>query len=81
MREVLRTNDLVRLSFVQALLRDAQIDAHLLDANVSSMLDGGVGGSVIGVARRLMVSDDDFDAARRRLVSAEEWDARLDVIS
>lgn len=74
MREILRANDLVRLSFVQALLRDAQIEAHLLDANMSSVMTGGV----VAFGCRLMVTDEDFDAARRRLTNAGEWDERLD---
>ena len=67
MKELLRTNDLVRLSWLGALLKDAGIESIVLDANMSVM-EGSVG----ILQRRLMVVDDDFDAARAILVESGE---------
>lgn len=60
MKEVLRTNDVVFLSWVDALLADAGIDAVILDTH-TSILEGSIG----ALPRRLMVLDEDLDAARR----------------
>jgi hypothetical protein len=65
MIELMRTNDVVVISFVESLLRDAGIDVLVADQNMS-VLDGSVG----ILPRRLLVSDDDADAARRILVDA-----------
>ncbi len=67
MVELLRSNDPVRLSFVTALLADAQIQVVMLDAHASV-----VQGSIIAIERRLMVADDDLAPARRVLDSAGE---------
>ena len=66
MIELMRTNDLVRLSFVEALLRDAGVEPLVLDA-YASVMDG----SVLAIPRRLMVDDDDEALARRVLREAE----------
>lgn len=60
MRELLRTNDLVKLSWLQALLTDAQIPHLVFDAH-ASVLEG----SALAIRRRLMVEDVDFARARR----------------
>jgi len=62
MKVVLRTNNVVLLSFAQSLLKDAQIDTLVLDEN-ASVMDGSLG----ILPRRLMVSDDDFPQAERVL--------------
>jgi hypothetical protein len=67
-RELLRTNDTVRLSFLRVLLRDAGIDAIVLDQHMS-VLEG----SASAIPRRLMVADEDEARARRVLVEAGEW--------
>lgn len=67
MKELLRTNDLVRLSWLGALLKDAGIESIVLDANMSVM-EGSVG----ILQRRLMVVDDQFDEARAVLAEAGE---------
>ena len=41
MRELLRTADPVRLSFLQALLAEAGIDSLVLDTNTGSLLPYG----------------------------------------
>ncbi|MEC9153725.1 MAG: DUF2007 domain-containing protein [Pseudomonadota bacterium] len=51
MKELLRTTDLVRLSWLTALLSDQQIEAFVLDAH-TSVLEG----SASAMPRRLLVS-------------------------
>jgi hypothetical protein len=67
MRVVLISNNLVRLSFTQALLRDAGVGSILLDAHVSAM-EGSIG----AIPRRLAVEDDDEAQALRILREAGE---------
>lgn len=67
MRTVTTSNDLVRLSFLHALLRDAGIDSVLLDSHTSAV-EGGIG----AIPRRLMVLDEDELHARRVLLEAGE---------
>jgi hypothetical protein len=67
MKELLRTNDLVRLSWLGALLKDAGIESIVLDANMS-LLEGSVG----ILQRRLMVADDQLDEARAVLAESGE---------
>jgi hypothetical protein len=67
MRVIAVTNDLVRLSFLIALLRDAGIDSLLLDGHASAV-DGSIG----AVPRRLAVAADDETRARRVLRDAGE---------
>jgi hypothetical protein len=63
--ELTRTNDLVLLSFLEALLLDAGIEPILLDMHTSAME-----GSVVAIRRRLMVSEEDADRARRVLAES-----------
>ena len=65
MKELIRTNDAVIISFVESLLRDAGIDCLIADQNMS-VLDGSLG----ILPRRIMVSDDDADEARRIIADA-----------
>ena len=67
MRELLRSNDLVRLSFIEALLKDDGIAAVVLDGHTAA-----IEGSIGALPRRLMVAEEDFAQARRRLVDAQE---------
>jgi hypothetical protein len=67
MKELLRTNDPVRLSFLQALLRDAGIDTLVLDHH-TSLVEGSIG----AIPRRLMVSKRDYGRARLVLTAAGE---------
>ena len=60
MRVVTISNDLVRLSFVRALLRDAGIESVLLDGH-GSATEGSIG----AIPRRLAVRPDDEAQARR----------------
>lgn len=61
------TSDLVRLSFLQALLKDAGIESVVLDQHISA-LEGGIG----AFPRRLAVRDEDLARARAILREAGE---------
>lgn len=65
MIELIRTNDAVVISFVEALLRDAGIAYLVADQNMS-VLDGSIG----ILPRRVMVADDDAEQARCILTEA-----------
>lgn len=65
MEELLRTNDIVLISFVEALLRDAGIEHILLDQNMS-VVEGSLG----VLPRRLLVDEKRADVARRLLEDA-----------
>jgi Putative prokaryotic signal transducing protein len=67
MRELLRSNDLVHLSWAQAALAAAGIESVLLDAHISS-IEGNIG----AFPRRLMVHEDLLDQARKVLAQAEQ---------
>ena len=66
MVELLRSNDVVLLSWVTALLKDAGIEAIVLDLHMSFM-EGSIG----ALPRRMMIHDDDAAAARRLLDQAD----------
>jgi hypothetical protein len=65
MKELLRTNDVVLLSFATALLRDEGMEPVVLDTHMS-ILEGSVG----AIPRRLMVADSDYVTARALLDGA-----------
>ena len=65
MKELIRTNDAVIISFVEALMRDAGIDYFVADQNMS-VLDGSLG----ILPRRIMVDADEIGRARAILADA-----------
>ena len=65
MIELVRTNDAVLISFIEALMRDAGIEFLVADQNMS-VLDGSIG----VLPRRVLVVDDDIDEARKILADA-----------
>jgi hypothetical protein len=67
MRVLLTSNNVVRLSFLIALLADAGIEAVLLDGH-TSVLEG----SANAIPRRLVVTAEDFVRASRVLREAGE---------
>ena len=67
MKELLRTNDVVKLSWIQAILTDAGITPILLDVH-TSILEG----SAAAIPRRIAVSNEDYDQACRVLEAAGE---------
>ncbi len=71
MVELFRSNNPVLLSWSQALLRDAEIEAVVLDGHMS-VLEGSIG----ALPRRLMVAEADAERARRILEEAGVATAR-----
>lgn len=69
MKELLRTNDPVLISWLQALLRDDGIESFVFDAYMS-ILEGSAG----AIPRRLMVIDEDLETARKLVTDAGEGD-------
>jgi hypothetical protein len=67
MKELLRTNDAVRLSWLQALLEDSGIDSLILDHH-TSLVEGSIG----AIPRRLVVAERDYRRARALLAAAGE---------
>lgn len=65
MRELVATNDPVLLSFIEALLRDANIHCAVVDRNMS-VLEGSVG----ILPRRVLVSEHAWMRAAEVLSSA-----------
>ncbi len=65
MEELLRTNDLVLISFAQSILAEAGIPAHVFDQNMS-VVEGSLG----IIARRVLVPSDRGDEARQLLTDA-----------
>ncbi len=65
MRELVRTNDAVLISAIEALLNGAHIGHIVFDQNMS-VLEGSIG----IFPRRILVGEDELDAARRLLEDA-----------
>ena len=65
MRELVRTNDLVLISAIEALLNGANIEHIVLDQNMS-VLEGSLG----MLPRRILVGEDELARARRLLQDA-----------
>tara|TARA_Y100001954_G_scaffold198862_1_gene216458 strand:+ start:8933 stop:9151 length:219 start_codon:yes stop_codon:yes gene_type:complete len=68
-KELFRSNEMVFLSWVEAMLRSEDIEIVVLDGHMS-VLEGSVG----AIPRRVMVSDEDYSRACRLLVDAGEGD-------
>ena len=65
MRELVRTNDLVLISAIEAFLTSANIQHVVLDQNMS-VLEGSLG----MLPRRILVDEDQADRARKLLQEA-----------
>jgi hypothetical protein len=65
LRELVRTNDAVVISAVEALLKGAHIAHMVVDQNMSVM-EGSIG----IFPRRILVGEDQFTAARKLLTEA-----------
>ena len=65
MRELIRTNNAVVISAIEALLKGAKIHHMVLDQNMS-VLEGSIG----ILPRRIMVEDEQIAAARKLLLDA-----------
>jgi len=67
MEVIAASTDMIRLSFLMALLRDAGLDPVLLDQNIAAT-EGNIG----MFPRRIAVATDDAPQARRVLAEAGE---------
>lgn len=65
MKELIRTNDAVVLSFAESLMKDAGIGCFIADQGMS-ILEGSLG----LLPRRFLVDEDDEQEARRVLIDA-----------
>src|SRR5262245_44408662 len=65
MRELVRTNDAVLITAIEALLNGARIKHLVVDRNMS-VLEGSIG----IFPRRILVDEEQFDAARKLLQEA-----------
>lgn len=65
MIELIRSNDVVLLSFAESLMRDAGIVCMIADQSMS-VLEGSLG----LLPKRLLVAEDRADEARRLLIDA-----------
>jgi len=68
-REILRSNEIVFLSWAEALLKSENIEIFALDGHMS-VLEGSAG----AIQRRIMVARDDYERAKRLLTDAGEGD-------
>lgn len=71
MKELLRTSNLVSISYIQACLAERGIESVVLDAHTSTYYGGTF------IKRRVMVSTEDYEAALRIL---NEQKAHFDTI-
>ena len=65
----MRTNNPALLTFVEALLKEAGISYFIADRNIS-VVEGSIG----AFPRRVLVAEDEEDAARRLLADADIGD-------
>ncbi len=70
MQEIVRTNDAVLISAIEAFLKSADIPCFVADQNMSVM-EGSLG----FLPRRILVADDDQRRARQLLTEAGYGDA------
>ena len=67
MKELLRSNNLVEISYLSSMLKSEGIEVHILDNNMSIIEGRG-----IAIPRRLMVNEADFVFAKKLLEEASE---------
>jgi hypothetical protein len=65
LEELLRTNDIVLISFVESLLKEAEIPHFIADQNMS-VIEGSLG----VLPRRVLVAEDRMEEARTLLREA-----------
>ena len=69
MKELLRTNDPVRLSWLRALLKDSGVYSLVFDHH-TSLVEGSIG----AIPRRLMVAERDYSRACALLGTSDAED-------
>jgi len=67
MKELLRTNNAIEMSWTKAILSEVGIECVLMDQHASIME-----GSICAIQQRLMVLEDDFDRAKRVIEAAQK---------
>jgi hypothetical protein len=65
MKELMKSNNPVLLTYIDALLNEANIDHEIADLHIGT-LDGVIG----ALARRVMVNEEDYEAAREIVSTA-----------
>jgi hypothetical protein len=63
LQELLRTDDIVQIARLTALLEEQGIETYVFDSHLSAAFAGAID----LLSQRLMVSDDDYPRARRIL--------------
>ncbi|MDF2366823.1 DUF2007 domain-containing protein [Sneathiella sp.] len=71
MKELIRCNDPVLISYIVAILKDEGIDAVVLDEH-TSILEGSIG----AIQRRIMVIEEDHAAAQQILEDIGEAEVK-----
>jgi hypothetical protein len=66
MKELMRSNDLVLLSYIEALLKEADIDHEIADAHTSAVV-----GSIDASPRRILIRDEDWLRAKEIVDAAQ----------
>ena len=66
MKELIKTNDAVLISYIEALLNEARILHQVADVHMS-IVEGSIG----ILPRRILVWDEDYDAARQAVRAAD----------
>ena len=73
MRELIRSNDLVYLSYIEALLNEADVSYEMADMHMSAVV-----GSIDVSPRRILVRDEDWPRAKEIIDAAEASPAPVD---
>lgn len=66
MEELLRTNDMVLISYIESILNEADLSHFVMDIN-TSVIEGSLG----VLPRRIMVVTEDINQARRLVKEAD----------
>ena len=69
MKDILTIRDPIRISFIEALLKDADIKFAIRDGHMADLL--GLNNGLF--PRRLAVEEDDVMQAERVLTAADQW--------
>jgi putative signal transducing protein len=73
MKELIRSNDLVYLSYVEALLNEAGVAYEMADEHMSAVV-----GSIDASPRRIIVGDEDWQRAKEIVDAADATPAASD---
>lgn len=65
MKEVYKTADIIKISYIQSLLGDENIESYVMDEHTSAFYAGAL------MPRRVMVHDNDFSKATHILKTSD----------